>query len=916
MNRSMARVFLFAAVAAAAAAAPACNFGQDSGGSRDAGLLDFANPSPVLVAMPSSEDFGTVSAPAQSASKQILIMNAGEGSTGALAVALSGSGAKDFGLDSDGCTGMILTLDGVCAIGVHFKPQAAGAASATLTVSGNPGGDALVSLSGNGGGPSGSSSLSIAPMAKDLGSIAVGTTSMASVFTVTNTGTAASGAVSLSLTGSDASQFALSANQCGKSLPPSGTCTVDVSAAPTSAGTKAATLVAQSAGDPGMATASLSASALPPAAFAVTPATYDFGPAVQGGPPGAGQTFTVKNTGGVPSQVPSVAVGGANQADFAVSSSTCTSALPALAQCTFVLTFAPTTVGAETAAVTVSATDATSAQATVTGTGLAPSAIAISPTSQDFGSIVQGAAPGSDIPFQVTNTGGVATGTLTASLGGTNKDQFGLGADACTGHTLAPTTSCTVNAHFAPTATGTLGALQASLQVTGTPGGTTAAALTATSIAPAALKITPTAQGLGSVVVGSIGTDFPFQVTNTGGAPTGTISVALGGANKGDFAPGTDGCSGHTLAPSASCTVNAHFAPIAGANPSELGTLTASATPGGNATANLTASALAPASIAFTVASVPFGPVLQQATATPVTLTLKNSGGVASGAVKLTPGGTNPGQFALTNDKCTGVKLAAGGGTCTVDAAFAPSAGTRGGQTATLTASASPGGNAPVTLTGTALAPAALSLSQPTLPEWSNVPVGTTSAAVTFTISNLGDVASTAVSYGFLGKGFGFAAANPCTGPVMPGAPCKFTLNFQPYTAAGATNATLTASATTGGSSTTKLQGTALWVLTVTVQNDPSPNAPCGTLVIGGNVTSAPAGMNCSMVPNATTGAATGTNTCHANFADSTVLTLTESASAFENWAGCTMVPNVPSQCTLTMTANLPVTATWCGPIP
>src|SRR5262249_27406871 len=156
-----------------------------------------------------------------------------------------------------------------------------------------------------------------------------------------------------------------------------------------------------------------------------------------------------QNTGGVTSQVPAVAVGGANHGDFVVLSSTCTSALPALAECTFVLTFAPSTVGAESASLTVTATDATSGQAMVTGTGLAPSAIGISPTSQDFGPLVQGAPAGSDVPFTVTNTGGVATGTLTASLGGTNADQFGLGTDGCTGHTLAASASCTVNAHFA-----------------------------------------------------------------------------------------------------------------------------------------------------------------------------------------------------------------------------------------------------------------------------------------------------------------------------------------------------------------------------------------------------------------------------------------------------------------------------------
>jgi hypothetical protein len=191
-----------------------------------------------------------------------------------------------------------------------------------------------------------------------------------------------------------------------------------------------------------------------------------------------------------------------------------------------------------------------------------------------------------------------------------------------------------------------------------------------------------------------------------------------------------------------------------------------------------------------------------------------------------------------------------------------------------------------------------------------------TSAAVSFTISNLGDVPSTAVTYAFLGKGFGIVTPNPCTGPVQPGTPCTFQMTFTPFTAAGATNATVTASATTGGSSTANLQGTALWVLTVTVQNDPSPNAPCGTLVIGGNVSSKPVGMNCSMVPNATTGAATGTNTCTANFANNVGLTLTETASPFESWAGCTGIPNSPSQCTITMTSNAAVTATWCGPVP
>ena len=54
-----------------------------------------------------------------------------------------------------------------------------------------------------------------------------------------------------------------------------------------------------------------------------------------------------------------------------------------------------------------------------------------------------------------------------------------------------------------------------------------------------------------------------FTVTNTGTAATAALAVALGGTNPTDFAvvTGADTCTGTLLAVSATCTVDAAFAP-------------------------------------------------------------------------------------------------------------------------------------------------------------------------------------------------------------------------------------------------------------------------------------------------------------------------------------------------------------------
>jgi hypothetical protein len=373
--------------------------------------------------------------------------------------------------------------------------------------------------------------------------------------------------------------------------------------------------------------------------------------------------------------------------------------------------------------------------------------------------------------------------------------------DGCSGQMLGAGGTCTVNAHFAPTLTGMAGSQQASLQVSGMPGGQTAATLTGTALA-AQLTVTPTTQPLGSIGYGAASSDFPLMVSNTGGT-TGPITVTLSGTMMSDFGKGVDGCTGKSLNSGGSCTVYVHF------NPSGL---------------------------------------------------------------------------------------------------------YRGDETATLTIGATPGGSVPVTLTGTALAPAQLSLSGPTAPQWTNVGVGNNGGPVTFTVKNDGDQPSGTIGYNLstLSLPFYFPRVTPntCTAALNPGASCSFVVDFTPSTAAGSgvTTGTLSATATPGGTANATLEGSALWVLEVQIYADPACAGPAGS------VTSTPAGMNCA-VPTA------GTNACLAMFADGTGVTLDFNVGTLTNVetasvSGCTVTAGVqPVQCSFKITSNPFVTVSYCGVI-
>jgi hypothetical protein len=788
-----------------AALALGCNFGSSSTAAGDGGVE--AAGGAGLAASPSTEAFGTVAVGAKSAPATIVVASVGTAGSGPLASAIGGADAASFVIDSDACAGTSLAAGQTCSVKVHFAPQAPGSKQATLTVTDAAGTQAQVALSGEGAQSTPPGTLAVAPTKQDFGTLAVSGKSGAVSFTYSNGGAGATPPLAVSVTGPDAGDFQLTDPCSGKPLPAGGSCQVSVVFAPTAAGSKTATLTGTAQGL-GSVTAALSGTAASGAAFVVTPSTYDFGSILQGSTT-ATQTFSVQNGGGVTSGTPAVAVTGANATDFSVAANHCTSALAAGATCTVDVVFKPSTTSAESAALGVTAQGTTSGTAALNGTGLAPAAIALSPSSQAFGTWAQGQSSPATT-FTLTNGGGVATGALGVSLGGTNASQFKIDSDSCTGAQLAATTgTCAISVHFAPSA-GTVGSVQATLDVTGNPGGTTAATLTGVALAPATLGISPTTEPFGTFAWDVPSPPQTFTVTNTGGVASGTLITSINGANAQDFATSSDTCSGQKLPPNGSCTVNANYSP----SNHPLGALAASLNVGDgtvSATAQLSATAVKGAALGITPPTgfTGFGNVVLASTGT-ATFTVSNSGAVVSGQITMSLSGS--GEYTLANDHCSGTTVLPGG-SCTVDVLFKPTAaGPAPGQ---LQLAATPGGPATYGLTGSGVTPAALAITPPTgFTGFGSQQAGTAGISATYTVTNNGGVASGSLSAGLgsLNPSNDFAiTADGCSGHTLaPAGACTITVQFTPPSGtAGTETGTLQASASPGGSPSVGLSGSA-----------------------------------------------------------------------------------------------------------
>jgi outer membrane protein assembly factor BamB len=219
-----------------------------------------------------------------------------------------------------------------------------------------------------------------------------------------------------------------------------------------------------------------------------------------------------------------------------------------------------------------------------------------------------------------------------------------------------------------------------------------------------------------------------------------------------------------------------------------------------------------------------YGTVLDGTSTGPATFTVTNFGSSATTAITDTFTGADPSQFRLTSDTCADMTLA-GGASCTVGVAFAPTL--PGVLSANLVVSAATGGSAGATLSGTGNA---FSIDPPSK-DYGSVAAGTSSPPTTFIVTNRSQ-ATISPTIAFLAGSQFTASSDTCSGATLAaGATCSIVVAFTPPPNAPipeVASATLSASAA-GVTTSAGLSGTVLPLAIV------PPTKDYGTVRVGSN---------------------------------------------------------------------------------
>lgn len=247
----------------------------------------------------------------------------------------------------------------------------------------------------------------------------------------------------------------------------------------------------------------------------------------------AAQTITLTNNTSDPISFATgdLAFSGTNATDFASPSNTCGASIAAAASCTVSLTFTPSTTAAESATLTLSllitnggVTTSPAFTVALSGTGSAPPAVGLSPTTLTFGGQLLTTTSAAQT-VTLTNTGG---GPLTINSIAASGDFAQTNTCPPSTSTLAAGANCTVNVTFAPTATGTRnGTLSITDNAAGSP---QTVPLTGTG-----WDFTLTAPSSQSVKAGNTAT-FNVTMTPLGGFNQAVALACTGAPNKSNCA--------------------------------------------------------------------------------------------------------------------------------------------------------------------------------------------------------------------------------------------------------------------------------------------------------------------------------------------------------------------------------------------
>ena len=339
--------------------------------------------------------------------------------------------------ESDTCAGMTIAQNSTCTVQVRFLPTAVGTRMGVLTVYGNvAGGQVTALLSGIG---TAAATVVLTPVTLTFVSTNVGATSGPQSITISNTGGNPTTLQMPVVTG----DFTISGNTCGTSLGAGVGCTLSIVFAPTASGVRSGTLTVVDG--VGTQVASLTGTGANPPTDALAPLALSFA-AQQLNTTSTTQQVSLTNAGDVALTLILAQIA---SGDFAVVNG-CGNSLNAKSTCAFTVTYSPKSVGAESGTLVV-ADEFRSQTVSLSGIGLAPPGVSLSPVGGlSFGAVGVGlVAPSQTVTL--TNNGGVPL--TVAGIAASGDFSLLAGGNTC-GSTLAPAGICTVQVVFSPTVAG------------------------------------------------------------------------------------------------------------------------------------------------------------------------------------------------------------------------------------------------------------------------------------------------------------------------------------------------------------------------------------------------------------------------------------------------------------------------------
>jgi hypothetical protein len=497
------------------------------GGNSDAFVAKIGTANaPAVAISPSLVQFSIRAVGSVSQPNTSLLRNMGSSALTISSITISG----DF-TETDTC-GTSVSAAATCTFTVTFTPTAPGPRFGSILVQDDGAGSPhFINLVGDGS----TAIVALSSTSLTFPSLQIGQPSPQQSVTLTNNGNATLSLNNIALTGDYAQT-----NDCPSALGVGSVCTFQITFTPTAGGARNGALILTDNAPDSPESVTLTGSGYVTTATIAPPSLTFSNQSV--GTASSAQTVMITNTGANPMTISGVATSG----DFA-QTNPCSS-IPASQSCSISVTFTPTTSGSRSGTLTIN----DNAQGnphlvTLGGTGIA-SAASFNPTSLAFPPQSVGSTSAAQ-SIMFTNTG---NGQLTV----TSIQATGDFAQTNNCAILAASTgTCTVVVTFTPTS---VGSRTGTIVVTDSaPNSPQVLTLSGSAGAPAN-TLSATSLTFAEQAVGTSSAAQALTLTNTGNANM----VVSGVRAVGDFSQ-TNNCPAN-VAPSASCTINVTFTPVAG----------------------------------------------------------------------------------------------------------------------------------------------------------------------------------------------------------------------------------------------------------------------------------------------------------------------------------------------------------------